>query len=84
VKTFLGAIWILEDPRSFFFSIYQNLFEICTAPREVFTYQNFEYLIDSKNNENVTKITIFFVKIVTNENLRKTYEKITEFKTKIK
>jgi hypothetical protein len=31
----------------------------------------------SKNNENVTFITIFFVKIVT-------YEKLTKFKTKIK
>ena len=37
----------------------------------------------SKNNENVTKIMIFFVKIVSDKNLRKTYEKITEFKTKI-
>jgi hypothetical protein len=26
----------------------------------------------SKNNENVTKITIFFVKIVSDKNLRKT------------
>jgi hypothetical protein len=37
-----------------------------------------------KNNENATKITNFFVKIVTDKNLRKTYKKPTEFKTKIK
>jgi hypothetical protein len=37
----------------------------------------------SKNNENVTKITIFFVTIVSDKNLRKTYEKLTKFKTEI-
>ena len=35
-----------------------------------------------KKNENVTKITIFSVKIVSDKNLRKTYEKITELKLK--
>jgi hypothetical protein len=37
----------------------------------------------SKNNENVTKITIFFLKIVNEKNLRKTCEKLTELKTKV-
>jgi hypothetical protein len=37
----------------------------------------------SKNKENVTKITVFFVKILTEKNLRKTYENLTELKTKI-
>jgi hypothetical protein len=49
---------------------------ICFVIEDVSSY--------SKNNENVTKITIFFVKIVTSENLWKNYEKLTKFKTKIK
>jgi hypothetical protein len=36
----------------------------------------------SKNNENVTFITIFFVKIVTYENLRKLTKNVRKFKLK--